>query len=475
MTRRATVVTVALLAIGWMTAAASAAGQPRAATGEPRLEHLEHWLATALGHEPGRSDHAIVVVGQWTMPDLQVVQADVTAVVKLLRNPRLASQNETFTISIVRDRTEVPRPVLFPPKVVLRLKQISCAIGGFLETPPCAWVRPSLAGDAVLSSLAAAAADSRDENGNFILRRGAIVHSDIAMLGLAAPLAVDLSPGSRPVRMSIADGQQAALTQPDLHWEFARGLLDQIAAPGSSKPAPERDTMVREWYVATTAWMQRDGHHENKHLDRGREIFPDDADLAMLTGAQHEAYATAAVQTAVRSAVLPAGVKLDVGSERAELKDAEKFLRRAIELRPDFSEARIRLGRVLSLGGRDGEAAEQLNRGLASTEEPLLIYYGSLFLGTVDEKLGHLEAAAAAYERAAQLYPTAQSPLLGLSELARRAGRRDDALRAMARVYAIEDASITADPWWTYSYAQGRDADSRLERLHKPFRRPDQR
>src|SRR5437763_4468166 len=118
--------------------------------------------------------------------------------------------------------------------------------------------------------------------------------------------------------------------------------------------------------------MQRDGHHDKNHLEHGREIFPDDADLAMLMGAHHEAYATPGVQTAVRSAFLPTGVRLDVQSERTELRDAEKYLRRAVELKPDYAEAHIRLGRVLALIGRDAEAADHLRRGLQCTDEPLL-------------------------------------------------------------------------------------------------------
>jgi tetratricopeptide (TPR) repeat protein len=276
--------------------------------------------------------------------------------------------------------------------------------------------------------------------------------------------------------MRIFDGHQTALTQPDLHWAFARQLMDLVAGPGSIKPSPGGDNMARRWYIATTAWMQVGGHHDNRHLNHGREIFPDDPELAMLAGAQHEAYATPSIQTAVRSAFLPTGVRLDVGSERNELRDAEKDLRRAVELKPDFAEAQIRLGRVLSQTGRDGEAVDHLRRGLEATQESLLVYYGSLFLGAAEEKLGHGDAAKGAYERAAALYPAAQSPLLGLSELARRAGHRDDALKAMEKVYGIKETSPSdADPWWRYTYVQGRNADELIDALQKPFRLADPR
>ena len=207
------------------------------------------------------------------------------------------------------------------------------------------------------------------------------------------------------------------------------------------------------------------------HVSRGREIFPDDPDLATLDGAQHEAYASPAVQTAVRSAFLPTGVKLAVESERAELRDAEKCLRRATELKPDLAEAQIRLGRVLHIIGRDAEAVEHITRGIESTEELLLQYFGSLFLGAVEAQLGHAEAAKAAYERAAAIYPNAQSPLLGLSELARRAGHREEALGQMEKVYSLQTKPRPDDdPWWRYNYSQGRNADSLIEAIQKPFR-----
>jgi len=352
------------------------------------------------------------------------------------------------------------------------MKQLACAIGGLLDAAPCEWTKPAMKSDPFLSSLSSAATAIRtDLNGNFIARRGALMHSDVEMMGLAAPSAVDLSPTQPAIRMTFSDGQQTSLMQPGVHWEVARQLMDLVAGPGSTKPAPGADDMVRRWYVATSAWLQLWGHHDNDHIGRGREIFPDDADLAMLAGAQHEAYAASAVQTAVRAAVLPTGVRLDVRSERDELKDAERLLRRATELKPEFAEAQIRLGHILSLTGRDMEAADHLRKGLDATDEKLLRYYGSLFLGAAEEKLGHTAASQASYEAAASLFPSAQSPLLGLSELAHRAVHRDEALLDMEKVYSLGSSSnLDADPWWHYTYLQGRNADALLESLQQPFR-----
>ena len=87
------------------------------------------------------------------------------------------------------------------------------------------------------------------------------------------------------------------------------------------------------------------------------------------------------------------------------------------------------------------------------------------------EALGNRDAARAAYERAAELSPKAQSPLLALSQLARRYGDRPAALRAMERLFTLpdDDRSEHDDPWWWYYVAQARDADDLLDAMRQPF------
>jgi hypothetical protein len=477
MTLKGLVVAVALsVALGW-SAVAAPLQLGIAPNSKLPLDAVEQWLAALLGHSPGVIDDQITAVGKRSNGDLDALYIYATALVRLIRNPALASRNESLplSISVAREGAGQPERVaritLTGPEL-LRTKQIACAVGGFVDTTPCEWVRPTIASDAVLSALSsAAAAVARDANANFIIRRGALMHTDIVMMGLAAPAASDRAVRQEAVRMSFTDGRQTALLESNLHWEFARKLLDLVAGPGTNRPAPSGDSMVRRWYVATSAWMELSGHHENTHMAHGREIFPDDPELAMLIGAQHEVYATSAVQTAVRSAFLPTGVRLSVESERVELREAERFLRRATELKPDLAEAQIRLGRVLAIMGRDGEAAEHLKSGLATTDEQLLRYYGSLFLAAVEENLRHDDVARELYLQAAALFPRAQSPLLGLSELARRAGHRDEALGEMEKVYRLEsNPRLDADPWWTYNRAQGRHAEMLIDAVEKPFR-----
>src|SRR5947199_348121 len=105
-------------------------------------------------------------------------------------------------------------------------------------------------------------------------------------------------------------------------------------------------------------------------------------------------------------------------------RQAEAFFRRALEVKPDHVEARLRHGRVLGGLGRHADAAAELRQAIASADDTLLVYYGNLFLGAAEEELGHRDAARLAYEQAAASYPDAQSPLVALSRLARRYGDR---------------------------------------------------
>jgi tetratricopeptide (TPR) repeat protein len=97
--------------------------------------------------------------------------------------------------------------------------------------------------------------------------------------------------------------------------------------------------------------------------------------------------------------------------------------------------------------------------------DPVNGYYAALFLGREEEALGRLDAAQAAYERAASLYPGAQSAHLALSQLA---WRRPDRTAAL---HAVRDAlsSTAEDPWWTYALVHAHHADALLEELRRPF------
>ena len=402
---------------------------------DPRIDRVERWLNAVVQHEPGEADDAVAEVGSWSSPRMRMLWIDVNVLVQLMRNPRLTS----FSIT-----SNGPRPtaIRYTPNQLTRLRALA--------------ERARLAGDR-----------------NIVLRRGALLHTDVAIEN-PSKLEPFEGPAAGPsrIRINIADGQSTDVGNVAVHWELARMLLDFIEAPGTDRPSPARDDMVRAWYRATVAWMELRENHEIDQVDRAHDLFPDDPDILFLTASMHETFASPHIQSAVRSAVVPTGFSFGLASDRGELRKAEGLFRRAVAARPMFAEAHLRLGRVLTMLGQPAPAAAELRTAIGSTDDVLLLYYGHLFLGAAEEALRHFDDARAAYERAAELYPAAQSPLLALSELARRQGDRRGALAAMDRVFALPRTdSEHDDPWWAYHIAQGRDADALLREVWKPFRR----
>jgi tetratricopeptide (TPR) repeat protein len=435
------------------------------------IERLEQWLKAIVRHEPGSADDAAIEVGSWPQGDVQTLWIDANVLVTLMRNPGALQ----FTLTPAGQHK--PRDIRYTPGQLVKLRALACAATGAVAAEAgCQGTKAAGDLDADLlhlSGLAWAARQAGDGD-NYVLRRGALLHTDVAMAVPAAaePIETPLPLGPQRIKVNVADGRQVYIGQFAVHWEIARTLLDLVKPHAPGGPAPGRDRMVRRWYRATAAWMQQVEDHDTVHLDRAREIFPADPDILFLSGSQHETYAGPRIRNAVRSAALPFGLRFAIASEGEELHAAEGFFRHALEIKPDHIEARLRHGRVLGELGRHNDAAEELRLAVAAIgdTDSLLRYYGDLFLGGEEEAIGRHDAARLSFEHAAALYPLAQSPWIALSQLARRRGDRPGALRAIEHVLALPaEAKERDDPWWTYHTAQARDADTLLQDLRKPF------
>lgn len=213
------------------------------------------------------------------------------------------------------------------------------------------------------------------------------------------------------------------------------------------------------------------------HTARGLACFSDDAELQFLAGCLHEMVAAPRTQATLARGSLPVGGTVRVGSPQSELGDAASSLKRALEVNPGHAEARLHYGRVLTLTGRNANAVTELRRAVTELRDPVQQYYGQLFLGAALETTNQTEAARTAYQAAAALFPRAQAPLLGLSQLAASAGDREVAIAAMAPLLALpasEDDRPDPYPWWNYFLYCGRQgpdllAEARL-RLATPRR-----
>jgi hypothetical protein len=475
-----------LVLVGLLVFAASApqafAGQGNTANlADPRYSRVEQWLKAVAHHQPGAVDEAGRLVASWSDADVRTLRIDVNVVVQIMRAPGSAGPVFEFLVP----GQSKPTLTRYVGNQFRRMAELACAAGGYVAGSPV--VPRGLAGlcfdllktgalDADLGRLAVAvdAARRRGDHDNYILRRGALLHADIAMLVLrsSGPLTANAAGTTGDgVTLAMSDGEGVADLRPlAIHWAVARMLLDNVVPPSAAAVAPAHDDMVRQWYWATAAWMQQAQQYQTEHLSRARALFPRDADILFLSGCERETYAGPAIQSAVRSASLPAGVMLDVASDQNELRAAEEFFRGALAVRPGFGEAHLRLGRVLLLRGRAADAVIELQQAIASLQDQRLLYYAQLFLGAAQEATGQFDPARASYETAVQLNPRAQSPRLALSAFARRTGDRAAALRALQDVFELPEGDAERDePWWSYFVAQARNADALLAELRKPF------
>ena len=388
-----------------------------------RLDRLEQWTTAVERHVPGRRDDALGTFKGWGSTDLSELSISIYSALGLLRDP------STRVFMRPRGVTARLTQVFYGPGEIRRLLAVSKRFGAIGETG--------------------------------VLRRGALLHMDVIVLGSGVDAAGSSRNRTSFLLFQFSDGQQLATVDAAGHWDAGQFLLDQVWPDKvrDIRPTPQRDAWVRLWYRTAALFMLGKMQLHPGVVARGIELFPADPELVFLGGAFHETLASPAVQEPLRVADLPRDVTLPVGTARGELGQAEDLLKRAVNARPDFDEARMRLGNVLARLGRHKEALAAL-RQVTDWKSPLLEYYARLFIGRSAAALGDDAAARAAFDAAARLSPAAQSPLLALSQLAHARGNLDAAASALGRVFALRDSDAAGDPWWTYAVSAGRDFET---------------
>jgi hypothetical protein len=418
-----------------------------------RIERLRQWLAAVEQHEPGSADESLLRVASWDRTTLWRVWIDVGAIVSLVREPDIL----VFSTPIEPE----------PFSGVFRLPQPR------LRTRVVPYSRDEVK---ELQLIAKRVVDRGGEDR--VLKRGAVLHSDIAMLGAGqSPAPSRQGPSSSSsIVLYMADGQQTGVETASVHFEMGRRLLDKVKPKGSRKlgPDPGSDETVRLWYLAVGAYMESVEQLDAWHIDRSVQLFPRDPEILFFAACAREMFGGPQIQSVLQSTTLARELFSLVGSEGAELRNAERLLRESLERDPDRTEARIRLGRVLGRRGRHQDAMVELKRATMATKNRLLQYYGNLFLGDAADALGLAGEARQAYERAGDLYPLAQSPRLALSALAARMGDRAEALSVIAPVLSGDEPQLADDPWWSYYRSQSRDLEGVLTALRVSITREQQ-
>ncbi len=391
-----------------------------AGAASPWLTLLTSWLKAIDEHTPHRFDMPARLAGLWSEAALRSVRTDFLALVAMYARERardgrldrsIVYKAETFTLQELQQ--------------LLRLTDAEAARG----------------------------------DANRILIRAAVFHADVAIdVVPATPGRIGCA--SQP-SVLVKDGSRAGSGCIGIHWNQGRLLLDRV------RPDPGKDPGVRLWYQATTAFMLETGDYADAQvqLNHSARLFPAEPGILFEHGLFFEGFASPVLQ---RAAYVPGTA---VQSTASLLGSAEGMFRKAIEAKGSFVEARVHHGFVLSALGRDDEAAEELRLAVKQAQGAQLRYYAELFLGRAEQSLGNRDAARDHYLRAAALYPTAQSPLLALSLLARQFGDRTGALEAMRQLLTRPlSGRNMPDPWWAYYQWQNQNSDVLFKELDEQCR-----
>jgi len=132
------------------------------------------------------------------------------------------------------------------------------------------------------------------------------------------------------------------------------------------------------------------------------------------------------------------GIALNNAGRHAEAAEA---LRKALELRPDFTDARFNLGTAYAALGRTDEALACFHAVLERAPRSADTYSN---IGAVLQERGELDAAVRAYERALELRPDLVEALNNMGTLLEDSRRRGEAMAFYRRALAADPRSARA-------------------------------
>jgi tetratricopeptide (TPR) repeat protein len=409
------------------------------------LTTVERWANAVLDHVPGQADEPLRRIERLTVEDRAELQKDL----ELFR--------DALTRKPARPRSDAERRI--------------AALGSALANHPGASRFVDLA----------------------IVSHGDAAIVAIGRLSVAPAVSSPLSPlpksGVPPVQQQVLerDGDLVGTIELDWNWEFARSLIRWRL--------PDAHTaFYAKWFHATSALLMSVRRYgEARHqLEAAVETAPRDARLLFDRASYFEMQGLPESQvllsdedlmairvqrnTSMRGNLITrseAATRTGLRPAPTENADAERLFRAAIAIDPGFVEARVRLARLLAERGRHDDAASELAAALASEHsDPAVTYFAHLFSGREDRVRGQFDSAVAHFRAALDLFPGAQSALLGLSQIA---VLRSDAAGALEPIRELQAAAAvtggTVDPWWRYSTGLGRNADALLAEMWSSVRR----
>jgi tetratricopeptide (TPR) repeat protein len=394
---------------------------------------LQDWVRAVENHNVGERDEPLALIGAWTFEDLDLVLPYVEALIDLplTNNARNNSPRVTRRRSISNNDLAAIRELV---------KQLQARVSFDL-----------------------------------FRKHAALLHTDVALL-MSSVIEVPPPPprASRPTNQPRAvdvmsyDGRVESFAAANPHWQFAMNSLEALPAK------PSRDPLVAQWYRAIGAhFAERHSYSDAmRHFDRARGIVADDPDVLFGEACLQETLGSPRNQNFVRSTTLPNGMMfLGIDTPAVHFKRAEALLKRALSARPEFVEARLRLGRVLAAQKQFAEALPHFQQVVKDAQDPALTYFAHLFAGDAALALDRAADALPSYEQALKLQPNAQAAHLGLGAALRMLGRREAALDAVLATIAIEPRTRDSfdEPWWEYYEGDAANVVDLLAALRAPF------
>jgi tetratricopeptide (TPR) repeat protein len=229
-----------------------------------------------------------------------------------------------------------------------------------------------------------------------------------------------------------------------LHINQAQRLLDEMVR----RSAPQEDFSWR-WHTIVPRMLRYLGLKTTaEELDAKvrRTWGPDVARADYLRGLVYE---LKAVREGITSTAVGPAMLARAGSQGSFLAPAAALFEKALKEKPELAIASLHLGRVRTLQDERTAAATSLRAALGAAD-PSVRYMASLFLGSLEERDQHFDAAERLYRDAIRLVPYGQAASLALSELLSRTGRDGEARQVLAERLLHVKANIL-DPFWVYA------------------------
>jgi hypothetical protein len=299
------------------------------------------------------------------------------------------------------------------------------------------------------------------------LHRAVMFETDVAIL--APDLTAEAMRGAdtRGVVQAIHsdDGELGARETLNWHWSFARDLLD-------ARDPIASDVFAASWYHAVALYQLNEmllGELE-PHLIKGSQLFPQDARIQFDDACLADAFGSARVQAVLTGADVR-GFRPNIPAAGTTRQTAMLQFARAIELDPDFPEARVRLARLYAQDGRNAEALALLATAFKLPMGDETEYVAHLIAGRANGALGHTEDGLSHLKAALELFPTAQTPIIAMSRLYLESGDLERATALAAGLGSESPAEDRNDPWWSYFPGAWLGQGALLDRLRDQVRR----